>query len=125
MSGTAPQSLAQTYGLRSGRVLPQHSHSESHWALVSDSRCESEAAIAIPQLIINQRPETDNHWELPQSAKGALEAAIRTSTYRPLVRIPLSRRFWVRRCGLRVMRIKCALLLQEASSEARPRPYGT
>ena len=72
MSGTAPQSLAQTYGLRSGRVLPQHSHSESHWALVSDSRCESEAAIAIPQLIINQQPETDDDSELPQSARSGL-----------------------------------------------------
>ena len=67
------------------RVLPQHPHSESHLALISDSKCESEAAIAIPQLIINQRPETDDHWELPQSAKrghwcsenGCLRAAIR------------------------------------------------
>ena len=73
------------------RAWPQHSHSESHLALVSDSKCESEAAIAIPQLIINQRPETDDDSELPQSAEAVFPGFARLAIECPVLPALLQR----------------------------------
>ena len=49
--------------------LPRHLHVASHLALVSDSRCEAEAAIATHQLLTSRRPEINDDTDSLRSSR--------------------------------------------------------